>query len=63
MLWRQTYLRFRNQIMAIRHILNTGQGVVMEQCANSDHIYFNAAYNAGWVQPESKFFYELIDNF
>ena len=43
--------------MAIRHILNTGQGVVMEQCANSDHIYFNAAYNAGWVQPESKFFY------
>ena len=40
--------------MAIRHILNTGQGVVMEQCANSDHIYFNAAYNAGWVQQESK---------
>ena len=47
-------MRFRNHIMAIRHILNTGQGVVMEQCANSDHIYFNAAYNAGWVQQESK---------
>jgi len=60
MLWRQTYLRFRNHIMAIRHILNTGQGVVMEQCANSDHIYFNAAYNAGWVQPETKTVYDEV---
>ena len=36
--------------------MNTGQGVVMEGCAHSDYCHFNAAYNAGWILDESKFF-------
>ena len=47
-------LKLQDHIKAVRHILNTGEGVVMEQCPNSDYIYFNAMYNAGWVQPESE---------
>ena len=48
-------LKLQDHIKAVRHILNTGEGVVMEQCPNSDYIYFNAMYNAGWVQPESEY--------
>ena len=54
MFYRKLYLKYRNQICAIRHILNTGQGVVMEGCLNSDPIYMNAAVNAGFLQGESK---------
>lgn len=56
-----TYLlKFANQMQAIRHILNTGQGVVLETCAHADYCYFNAAYNAGWVQPEMREMYYMI---
>jgi len=54
MFYRKLYLKYRNQICAIRHILNTGQGVVMEGCLNSDPIYMNAAVNAGFLQGETR---------
>jgi len=53
-------LKFINQLQAIRHILNTGQGVVLETCAHADYCYFNAAYNAGWVQPEMREMYYMV---
>jgi len=53
-------LKLQDHIKAIRHILNTGEGVVMEQCPNSDYIYFNAMYNAGWIQPETKKCYDMF---
>ena len=51
-------MKWVNQLRAQQHILNTGQGVVMEGCANSDPAYFNAAYQAGWIQDESKIFFK-----
>ena len=56
-------LKFEHQLNAIVHILNTGQGVVMEGCANSDYIHFEAAYRQGWVQHESKYLQILTMKF
>lgn len=50
---RNWWLKYRDHIRAVRHILNTGQGVVIEGCPNADYIYMDAAYNAGWIQPET----------
>jgi len=56
-------LKFVNQLRAIRHILNTGQGVVLEGCAQSDYAHFNAAYQQGWMDPEMRILYQrTIDN-
>lgn len=54
-LFRVYYLKWLNQLRACQHIFNTGQGVVMEGCANSDYIHFNAALHQGWIDPESKY--------
>lgn len=40
-------------LLALRHIFNTGQGVVMERGPFSDLIYAQAAVNAGWMSPSS----------
>jgi len=55
-------MKWVNQLRAQQHILNTGQGVVMEGCANSDPAYFNAAYQAGWIQDEMKSLYQAHFN-
>jgi len=56
-------MKWMNQLKAQRHIMNTGQGVVMEGCAHSDYAHFNAAYNAGWILDETKEMYKvLMDN-
>ena len=52
--------KFRNHIHALRHIFNTGQGVVMEGCAHNDYAYFEAAYNQGWIDRESRKTYKEI---
>jgi thymidylate kinase len=46
--------KFRSHLYALKHILNTGQGVVMEGCPASDYAYFDAAYNQGWIDRESR---------
>jgi len=53
-------LKWINQFRAMQHILNTGQGVVMEGCANADYCHFNAAYQAGWIQDEMKMLYGIL---
>jgi len=50
--------KYRNHIHALRHIFNTGQGVVMEGCAHNDYAYFDAAYNQGWIDRESRKVYK-----
>lgn len=52
-------LKFYNHIFAIRHILNTGQGVVMEGSPFSDYAHVEAAYNQGWIDIETKKAYKL----
>ena len=37
-----------------RHILNTGQGVVMEQSPYSDYVHWDAGFNQGWIDSGSK---------
>ena len=46
--------KFRSHLYALKHIFNTGQGVVMEGCPASDYAYFDAAYNQGWIDRESR---------
>ena len=53
-------MKWINQFKAMQHILNTGQGVVMEGCANADYCHFNAAYQAGWIQDEMKSLYGIL---
>ena len=53
-------MKWINQFRAMQHILNTGQGVVMEGCANADYCHFNAAYQAGWIQDEMKSLYGIL---
>jgi len=49
-----TYARkLENYIMALRHIFNTGQGVIMEKSPYSHYCHVDAAYNAGWIKKES----------
>jgi len=56
-------MKWIEQFKAMRHILNTGQGVVMEGCAHSDYCHFNAAYDAGWIQDDTKELYKItLDN-
>jgi len=52
-LQRNYMMKYFNHMTAIRHILNTGQGVVMEKSPFSDFTIWDAAYNQGWVAPES----------
>jgi len=52
-------LKWINQLRAQRHIMNTGQGVVMEGCAHSDYCHFNAANNAGWILDETPHMYQV----
>ena len=53
-LHQQFQMKYFNHMKAIRHILNTGQGVVMEKSPFSDYVYWDAAYRQGWVAPECK---------
>ncbi len=55
---RMTYqlyvLKFRQYVLALRHLFNTGQGVVLESNPYSDYCHLEAGYNAGWIERESK---------
>lgn len=51
---RRYMLKYVNHIAAIRHIFNTGQGVVTCGSPFSDKVYFGAAYNAGWIDRTSR---------
>jgi len=50
--------KYRNHIHALRHIFNTGQGVVMEGTPYNDYAYFDAAYHQGWIDRESRVLYK-----
>jgi len=57
------YLKFNQYLAALRHLLNTGQGCVMEKSTYSDFAYFYAAYNQGWMHRSTRQFYDaMVDN-
>ena len=51
---------FFQYIDALAHIFNTGQGVVIERSPFSDWIYFDAAYNQGWIDKTTKTHYYKV---
>jgi len=48
--WDVFRAKMRNYIYALKHLYNTGQGVVIEGDPYSDYAHFEAAYNQGWVE-------------
>lgn len=52
------HMKLINHIMSIRHILNTGQGVVMEGSPFSDYATFDAAFKQGWIDIETRKVYK-----
>jgi len=54
------YLKFNQYLAALRHLMNTGQGCVLERTAYTDYAYFNAAYNQGWIHRSTRAFYESM---
>lgn len=49
--WQEKY---RNYLYALRHLYNTGQGVVVEGDPWSDYAHLEAAYNQGWVDRTTR---------
>lgn len=44
------YMRCDQYMNALRHILNTGQGVVLDRCVHSDAVFMDAMVKAGYVR-------------
>uniref|UniRef100_A0A0N5AP34 NADH dehydrogenase [ubiquinone] 1 alpha subcomplex subunit 10, mitochondrial n=1 Tax=Syphacia muris TaxID=451379 RepID=A0A0N5AP34_9BILA len=52
--------RFDEMLNALAHILNTGQGVVMENCIYTDFVFANAMRAKNYIGPEYfKYYYYL----
>ncbi|ESN92128.1 hypothetical protein HELRODRAFT_181747 [Helobdella robusta] len=47
---------------ALKHLLNTGQGVVMATSVYSDAVYVNALRSVGWCTPEFVKYYRTLMN-
>lgn len=63
MLTRLYTLKYRQHLNALRHIMNTGQGVVMEKSCFSWFTIIEAAFNAGYISRETRrTYYELTNN-
>ncbi|GAB6023800.1 NADH dehydrogenase (Ubiquinone) 1 alpha subcomplex [Chamberlinius hualienensis] len=56
-------LRFFQYVDALAHIMNTGQGVVLERCAHSDSVFVETMAKFGYLSKLLKrFYYELRTN-
>nr|CAG4651801.1 EOG090X05NZ [Triops cancriformis] len=55
--------RLRKHVEAIAHILNTGQGVVMDRSPHSDLVYIEAMASQGFVsKPLRNYYYDVRKN-
>lgn len=54
MLYQVFMCKYMEYVKNLRHIFNTGQGVVTERSPHSDWIYFDAAYRQGWIDRETR---------
>ena len=57
MLYQLHVMRYLQYVDNLAHIFNTGQGVVTERSPFSDWVYFDAAYNQGWIDKTTKTHY------
>jgi len=51
---------YENYLNAISHMLNTGQGVIVEGNPWSDYAHFEAAFNQGWVERTTRTGYKAM---
>lgn len=55
--------KFFDYMLALKHLLSTGQGVVLVRSVYSDSVFVEACKRHKWVTPEFiKYYYELRDN-
>lgn len=54
------HLKFVKYLEGLRHLFNTGQGVVMEKSPYNNYCYMEAAYRQGWIDPETRKYYYII---
>jgi len=60
MLWGLYQMKYMQYADNLAHIFNTGQGVVTERSPHSHWVYFDAAYNQGWIDKTTKtYFYKM----
>ncbi|KAL7077633.1 hypothetical protein ACQ4LE_003134 [Meloidogyne hapla] len=52
--------RFDQYLNALAHILNTGQGVVLERSIYSDFVFVNAMREKDWISPEFFKYYHFM---
>jgi len=60
MLVRQYRNKFLKYVDALAHLFNTGQGIVMEKSPYNDYCYVEAEYKQGWIERESRKYYNII---
>lgn len=51
-------IRFEQYIDALAHLLNTGQGVVLDRSIYSDFVFMEAMYEAGYMSKQARAYYE-----
>jgi len=62
MLYTSHVKRYVKYVDMLAHIFNTGQGVVTERSPHSDWVYFEAAYQQGWISKTTrKHYFKLRD--
>jgi len=57
LLYRQKFFKY---VDALAHIFNTGEGVVLEKAPFNDFVYMETAYRQGWIDKESKAYYNKM---
>lgn len=58
--FRMYMLRLQQYIDALAHMLNTGQGVVLERCAFSDFVFLETMHKFGYITDGAKQLYKDI---
>ncbi|GBM24347.1 NADH dehydrogenase [ubiquinone] 1 alpha subcomplex subunit 10, mitochondrial [Araneus ventricosus] len=60
MQYRWFMMKLDSYVDALAHILNTGQGIVMERSVYSDFVFFEAMFNAGYLsKPVRDLYYDI----
>ncbi|XP_021930157.1 NADH dehydrogenase [ubiquinone] 1 alpha subcomplex subunit 10, mitochondrial isoform X2 [Zootermopsis nevadensis] len=56
-------LRYSKYIDALAHLLNTGQGVVLERCVYSDFVFLETMHKAGYISKGAhSVYYDIYNN-
>jgi len=53
-------LKFLKYVFALRHLFNTGQGIVMEKSPYNNYCYVEAAYRQGWIDKETRKYFYIV---